>query len=241
MNPGIKFQVNPGLSAFTSLFLLLFSAISCSNDKEPDPIAPACCEADSLGGYTMLPESRTSIPYQENTNLYFRDNADNEIMFIFRPDDQSYGITDNGTLRTCPCDPEFKQVIKVGGDAYHYFLSEIPRSLNITFLLDLSLRPFHGEDNLIADVLNISISDNSDSTSYSGLMSILVNQRNLTSNYITGYKNTPIDSVLLLDKWFSNVYLDDEGTVWYNFDQGLIAFRDRSEKIWVLDRIEEQE
>jgi len=92
---------------------------------------------------------------------------------------------------------------------------------------------------LVADVLNISLNSATDSSSFGGLMDILVDERNLTEEYINWYQTTKLDTVQIGDRTFNDVYANNN--VFYNYAFGLVAFLDRESKLWVYDRIEEIE
>lgn len=224
----------------TPLFFLLIVALAASCKKKEPPSAPECCDTANLGEYLLLTGSRNSIPYQADTTLYFRDASNNEIMFTLRNSPEVYTRTDQSTTRRCPCNQDFDQIINASGDAFHFLLKQPDLSLDLSFLLNLHTQPFHGQECLVADVLEISVQDKNDTGSYGGVLRILVDPRNLTGEYLKWYRDLPVDSIELLGSTFYDVYSDANNEVWYNFEDGLVAFSDRQDKLWVLDRVEEE-
>jgi len=230
----LSFQLRKSAVFF---ILILFLATSCRKDESPS--APGCCDPAYVGEYLLLTGSRNSIPYQADANLYFRDASNNEVMFTLRNSQDVYTSTGQTTTRKCPCNRDFDQIINASGDAFHFFLKQPDLTLDLSYLIDLHTQPFHGDECLVADVLEISVQDKNDTASYGGVLRILVDQRNLTGEYLKWYRDFPVDSVELLGSTFYDVYTDAENEVWYNFEEGLVAFTDRQDKLWVLDRVEE--
>jgi len=222
---------------FPFIILLTLLAISCAKEETPS-VAPACCDPVFLGQYLLMPGSRNAIPYQADATLYFKDESGNEVAFTLRNDDDGYDTTDMGTGRNCPCDTNFIQTLKASGDAYYYFLKQPDLSFDIRFLITLSTYPFHGDEYLAADILEISIQDPNDTTSFGGALLVLVDPRNLTEEYLKWYKAAPADSLQLSGITFYDVYAEEDSLVFYNYEKGLVAFKDRQDKLWVLDRVE---
>ena len=240
MKPVIRNSMkNPGMHLMY-LLLVIVIANSCSKDEgEPlNPEPPDCCDLEYIGDYTLMPSSRESIPYQSDANLIFKDDENNEITLTFREELNGLESTDNATTRACPCNPDFNQMIKAKGEAYSYFLTEPLETLNMRFLIALSIQPFYGEDMLTADILTVSLSDEQDNSSYSGLFNVLVDRRDLTDDFVSWYQTSPVDSIQILSKTFYNVFSDETGNTWYNCENGLVAFKDRNETLWALDRVE---
>lgn len=242
MNPKISIRMKSTGKSLLYFLIALFLTTSCAKEKDEsliNPSAPECCDVEHLGSFNLMPSSRESIPYQEDVNLIFKNEFNNEVLFAFRNGLYGYDSTDNSTSQECPCNPAFNQTMKAKGDTYSYLLAEPQGTLNVRFYISLSVRMFHGEENLIADILDVSLSEEQDTSSYGGLYTLLVDRRNLSDDYVKWYNTMPADSVEMLGKTFYNVYSDEEGIAWYNYDKGLVAFKDRENKLWVFDRIEE--
>jgi len=215
----------------SALFIFYFT--SCKKDNSID----CCVLEEHIGEFSLMPESRNSIPYENELKIYFIDSLDNEVYFEFDEENQGLQQTSMSASKRCECNPSIWEAKNADTKSYVYIISEPQQLLNMKFLIHLSPNPFHGDDFLVADVLSISLNDATDSTSFSGLMDILVDERNLTEKYINWYEITKLDTVQIGDRIFNDVYANNN--VFYNYEFGLVAFLDRQSKLWVYDRKEE--
>ena len=221
-----------GITIFLSV-LFIFNFTSCKNDDNID----CCVLEENIGEFLLKPESRNSIPYENKLKIYFVDSLDNEVYFEFDEENQGLQQTSMSVSKKCDCNPSIWEVKNADTKSYVYIISEPQQLLNMKFLIHLSPNPFHGDDFLVADVLSISLNKATDSTSFGGLMDILVDERNLTEEYISWYQTTKLDTVQIGDRIFNDVYANYN--VFYNFEYGLVAFLDRESKLWVYERVEE--
>jgi len=215
----------------STLFIFYFT--SCKNDNSID----CCVLEENIGEFILVPESRNSIPYENKLKIYFIDSLNNEVYFEFDEENQGLQQTSMSASKKCECNPSIWEAKNADTKSYVYIISEPQQLLNMKFLIHLSPDPYHGDDFLVADVLSISLNSATDSSSFGGLMDILVDERNLTEEYINWYQTTKLDTVQIGDRTFNDVYANNN--VFYNYAFGLVAFLDRKSKLWVYDRIEE--
>lgn len=218
------------------LLASLFLTSSCNKDKIED-----LCAEEYLGEVYLLESSRNSIPYIENTSLYFQDSLGNETVFQVNMDDQGYRIVNGSYNFQCEFDSSREKVYKVRSDEYVYNIMESEQTLNKKFRLSLhtepSFYPYPFSIDTIYDQLSVYVRSKTDSSAYASNLYILVNPRNLSEDDINKFPS-PVDKIILLDRTFNNVYISADSNEYYSFEKGLIGFRDWDKKLWVLDRTE---
>lgn len=219
------------------LLVSLFLTSSCSKDKIED-----LCAEEYLGEIYLLESSRNSIPYNENTSLYFQDSLGNETIFQIDMEYYGYKIRNFSHIQTCEYDNSLEKKYKVHKDKYSYVIKESAQTLNKRFLLRLETEPFYDpfspvSYDTIYDRLAVFIASKTDSTSYYSNLRILVNPRNLSENDIDDFID-PVEEITLLNKTFYSVFISKISKEYYNYEYGLIAFRDWDNKLWVLDKTE---
>ncbi len=218
-----------------SLLLSIFVISSCKKESIED-----LCAEESLGEMFLVESSRNSIPFNENTRLYFYDSLENETVFQFELENEGYKLLDRYYLEPCEFDNSLEKIYKVNSDQYRYVISVSTKTLNLTFLLFLKTQPSYYPFNMdtISDQLGVFRSSKTDSTAaYASNLNILVNPRNLSEDDIKNYP-TPVDEITLLNRTFYNVFIGQGSNEYYSYEAGLIAFRDWDKKLWVLDKTE---
>ena len=218
-----------------SLLLSIFVISSCKKESIED-----LC-AEEYGEMFLVESSRNSIPFYENKSLYFQDSLENETVFQFEVENEGYKVLDRYYHVPCEFDNSLEKIYTVRADQYIYVISESTKTLNLTFLLNLQTQPSYYPFNIdiISDQLGVFRSSKTDSTAaYGSNLNILVNPRNLSDDDIKNYRN-PVDEITLLNRTFYNVFISMDSNEYYSYEAGLIAFRDWDKKLWVLDKVEQ--
>jgi len=218
-----------------SLLLSIFVISSCKKESNED-----LCAEEYLGEIFLIESSRSSIPFDENTSLYFQDSLENETVFQFEVEKEGYKVLDKYYQEPCEFDNSLEKIYMVNSDQYRYVISESINTLNLTFLLHLQTQPSYYPFNIdtISDQLGVFRSSETDSTAaYASNLNILVNPRNLSEDDIKNYQN-PVDEITLLNRTFYNVLIGQGSNEYYSYEAGLIAFRDWDKKLWVLAKTE---
>ncbi len=224
------------IQVFVSL-MLIASITSC---KKNDLIVCNFETEIDLGEFSLLQESRQSIPYTGNQRIYFRDELQNEVYFDFLEENTGYISPVNyGMTIEYECnDSIIQQRLSAHGDAFIYKLTEPQHLLNMTLHLHLqSNTQAHPEDYIISgDFLTFS-SGTEDHNTILILIETLVNRKDLPDATVSKYPTT-IDNIYLGGKYYRNVYTNESNSAYYNYEQGIIAFTDNEGKFWIYDRIE---
>ena len=221
------------------LMVSLFVVSSCKKDDDPI-ICNYETEVD-LGQFSLLPESRQSIPYSGNQRIYFKDEFQNEIYFDFSEENTGYTtIVHYGRPFEYECnDSVIMQQLSAEGDAFWYNLTEPQHLLNMTLHLKLNSVVFT-EDYLDGGDLLEFLSGTEDYNEKLSLVEVLVNKRDLSDEVINKYP-TSVDNLYIGGKKYNNVYTNKTNSTYYNYEQGIIAFTDNKGKFWIYDRIEDKD
>ena len=201
------------------------------------------CVEEYLGEMFLLESSRNSIPYIENTNLYFQDSLGNEIVLVVDMNNTGYKIWDSQHIMACEQDTSQQKKYGITIDNYRYLIVEKYNTLNIRYDLTLEVRPSYTPFTIdsVADILKVCRGSKNDTNSYGCNLTVLVNPRNMREKDLNWYQKNrkPVDELTLLNKTFQNVYISQlDSNEFYNYEFGLIAFKDWQKKLWVLDRLE---
>ena len=220
------------------LVLSILIALTTSCEKDDDPIICNYETEVDLGQFSLLPESRQSIPYSGNQRIYFKDELQNEIYFDFSEENEGYhSPVHYGTTVEYECnDSAVLQHLSAEGDAYWYNLTEPQHLLNMTLHLQLNSNT-QTQDYLESGDFLLFLSGTEDYNEQFRLIDILVNRRDLSDEIVSKYP-TSLNSVYLGGKKYNNVYTNETNSAYYNFEQGIIAFTDNDGKFWIYDRIE---
>jgi len=220
-----------------SVLLSIFVISSCKKESNED-----LCAEEYLGEIFLVESSRNSIPFNENTSLYFQDSLENEAVFQFEVENEGYEVLDGFYQVPCEFDNSLVKIYQVRSDQYRYKISESTKTLNLTFLFHLQTQPSYDPFNIdkISDQLGVGRSSKTDSTSAWGInLNILVNPRNLNADEIKKINfQSPVDEITLLNRTFYNVFISVGSNEYYSYEKGLVAFRDWDKKLWVLDKTE---
>ena len=218
--------------------LLLLFLVSAISSCKKESIEEQCAE-EYLGEIYLIESSRNSIPYNENTSLYFQDSLENETIFQIDMENEGYKIWNGSIHEACEFDNSIQKIYKIKYDQYWYIISESAKTLDKQFALALATEPspYPTNSETISDQLTVYKSRVSNSSAYVTNLKILVNPRNLSEDDIKRFQS-PVDEITLLNRTFYDVYISSDSKEYYNYEAGLIAFRDYDEKLWVLDKTE---
>lgn len=213
----------------------LFSLVACEKDNkvlDEEGIETNSC-ADLELEHFLLNDSFISIPYTREKSLLFIDSLNNEIVFDFFQKERLF-YTTQGKIN-CEFDNSIKINVTAKIDTYEFYLVTNSNFIDREFLISLrATLGIHNDISYIYDVLNVIAFPKNGGNSLSAL-TIQVNQRD---NFYIKEDNNFHDStigVTLNGKVFYNVYYDNyRNDIYYNYEFGLIAFRDNSNKLWVL-------
>lgn len=216
-------------------FLSLLTIISCKKDDLSDP-----CADEDLGEFRLLCNATNSIPYKENTKLFFQDSIGNQVEFDFDYGNGGYRTAEYYITTPCEFNNTKEKRYKINQDYYWYDINETSPSLNLKFFLSLRVDPYQEFDEMeVSDQLEINRRNKADTNSMTVEIGILVNSRELTEEDINKFPK-PIDNISLLGRTFHKVYSNLDSSFYYNYEKGIIAFTDWDEKLWVLEKTEKK-
>ena len=222
-------------SIISFLFLLIIS--SC---KTKDPIN--ICEDEYVGEFRLLESSSISIPYSKNLNLFFKDSIGNEKVFEFDFDNGGYYITDSPYSTPCDANSSLEKYLIANTDNYHYRIYETSPSNDLRFLISLCAIPFSlgteivklSDQFIVTRFLEITPQTNN----YDIALILMVNRRDLKEEEIDSFPK-PIEELELQGKIFNKVYTNIDSSLYYNYELGIIAFKDQEKNhLWVLEKME---
>lgn len=228
--------VNIGVIQVFISFLLIASITSC---KKNDELTVCNFETEiDLGEFSLLQESRQSIPYTGNQRIYFRDELQNEVYFDFSEENTGYtSLVYYGMPFEYECnDSVLMQQLSAEGDAFWYNLTEPQHLLNMTLHLELNSIS-NIEDYLEGVDFLEFLSGTEDYNERFRLVEVIVNRRDLSDEVVNKYP-TSVDNLYLGGKKYNNVYTNKTNSAYYNYEQGILAFTDNEGKFWIYDRIE---
>jgi len=219
----------------SGLFLLLVCLLySCRNDNE-------CVDVD-YGSQHLSDSSRLSYAYKGGETLIFLNSSGQELALNVKPD---YGIQFGWrkyekVVSEGPCAGE--STIKSAGQVMAVNIES--DSLNYFFLYEHWVNTILiGTNPIYFDVMRVELFKNWGMPSdifvnIAGLIDPKGNEAYFDTipNY---YDYT--ENISLNDKSFENVYsrtTSDSSTLYFNYDFGLVGFKDKGNPMWVLDRIE---
>ena len=199
-------------------FSLLFS---CKKDDKIDTY-----KSVFIGDFSLLPDSKSKFPYNGINNIIFEDSLKNEVKFKL-----SNKID---TVITATLKDSIKKInysYKVGEINYEYKQD----SLNISLMILMESQYFDSAkvyDELLAY------------RNGAAELRILVNQRDLSNDYIKTYPfDTAAVKINIFGTTFNNVFAyscfrKESTKVEFNFDLGIVEFKDKNNKTWVYVRKE---
>ena len=210
-----------------SIAILLFSACKDVVNSNFE-----CLEEGEYLGIKHLSEKTDSFwSYQNNQTRVYLNSAGNEFLFneyLYEPYEEKVIELPIKYLCNSPnAEPE-----------YDYFDIEYRKvryqSPNISALLSIRLevRPiFKGDSIYFVDLLTL--------TNRSSEM-FVIDSRNTPDEFISYRQFDFTPNITLLNKTFQNVYYQElePFSVFYTKEQGVVAFYDMNESLYVLDRIE---
>ena len=221
------------ISTILVTILLLF--VGCTKENEPEFIEEivetAPCAAQNIE-FTLLNDSFKSIPYIKEKTLIFTDSLNNEISLEFSPKKRTF-YTTQGSIN-CALDNSKKTTINAKIDTFEFDLtSNNAIDLSILFRLQAVIG-FDKDSVFVRDMLDIITFPKAGGSNISQL-NIQVNQRtNYYFNKSNNFHNS-VESIQLNGKTYYDVFYDHGvDNLYYNYELGLVAFRDKSKKLWVL-------
>ena len=216
------------------LLILIISFNGCTKEEENQPTS---CPQVDLGEFYLLKSSLNSYPYSKDEATFkFSDSSNNEIAFrlAIAPVDSHlvswYGRANN----LCHYDNSMIEFI-ARAEYYKRGFYSIDEYVELDYEIILHV-DFRNDSSIFdSDVLSIfkQYPQPNDASRYS-VMDILINQRNNPSaDYMSNWPKS-IPTILLNKKIFKDVYTSYENDLYFNFEYGIIAVRDSTNKLWVL-------
>lgn len=218
-----------------SLLCFISFTILISSCKKEDA---NLCEDEFLGFFRLLKSSTESIPFNKTTKLIFQDSLGDEVVMQFKVDSSNYNSGQVIYTGKCKYDETYEKEYRAEIDLYNYIISEVGDSLDMDFKIRLIVEPFNnnfGNVN-VSDKLHLFRIVKNNSSDSEEVLTILVNQRELTYEELSNFPKP--QSITLLGREFEDVYYDYNALAYYNYSYGLIAFRDWDNNLWVLNRTE---
>ena len=189
------------------------------------------CDVE-IGDYFLLPENLDILPYENKFKVIFTDSLLNHVTFQV-----SFANTYVSDAIM------YKYNVHTQGDTVKYCYSSQRKtfnlrndSLGISFSNTVYASPYYSdpESGFIADLMDVYYSDLHDNllTAY-GVFSKMLNQRTFPYAFGENEKHTEIS---FHGKTFVNVEksnsFEPKILVYYNFTEGIVAFTDKTEKLW---------
>ena len=221
---------------YTIIIFTFHLSLSCEQDNNEiiEQIEP--CKDLELE-YILLNDSFKSIPYNKfDKELHFIDSLNNEVVFEFFQKERLF-ITGGGII-DCPTDNSKRINVTAKCDHYSFYLASNSDEVDIEIYIALSAQLGLAQDYaFVYDRLDIVAFPKNQASSSLSSLDIQVNQRE--NNYFSENNNfyNPVDSINLNGKVFYNVYYEPwpvKDYLYYNYEFGLIAFKNSSGKLWVL-------
>ncbi len=219
-----------------SLFLG-FGFISCEQD--PD------CETSPilLGEIPLAPTSIDHFPVFFHPSPTYFDSMGNKIEFrnfeVIESGDTIFpyhGFSHFGVSRPCPEDPSVFRSVRWEPENYVYSLIQETPSLGFYFEVRLIVKILNYSRDRKRDQISVSkfiINDGGGATSWGPeSVKVVVDWRDLSDNPISNWESPFFDSLTFNGKTFYDVYGNESSEVYYNLDQGIIAFRDTTGIMW---------
>lgn len=214
------------------LFLLGMLVISCNKDDS------SCSDTIYLGDFTPTEKSLSTIPYRENTTVVFADSLGE--IYEFKVAQKPFRMLHWSIPGTCPTNYYQEVAFEHGGGLKEYILendtSGIVHEVGV-----LSLQYF--DNHKIYDELTVTygIVD----SGYYQTINHAVDQRLLRDVEFENLTRIIAleESRTFFGKTFKDVYHEKykEDTfmfkTYYNYEQGIVSFRDGTGKRWVFKEI----
>lgn len=212
---------------------------SCSKDENENNIEDNPCKDEIIGEYHLFENSRNCIPYDQDLLLYFKDSQTKQVVFEAKMKHGQYPQVLYTEVTQCEFDNSEEKKYLAKGEGVSYSIEEPLKSLGISFDLAL-LNCFLSTDNFqVFDELTIKMDYSIENNNSHRNISALINSSQLTDDQIESYSQPIIiNEITILNKTFHDVYSDSNEKVFYNFEVGLVAFRDNTDNFWVFEKVE---
>ena len=228
--------------SFQALVILSFLIIPVSCDIFEGP-----CSDEDLGQLYLMTSLNDISPYTENMLIYFKDSLGNEQTFEFINQNVGHGTDQHSSTNVpCPSDANKRKEYKAKTEEYYFSIIQ-PETVTprINFGFNLSVRLMYLNGLMVCDMFEFhnayptinTIGYSSDYPTYDG-MTLITHPRDCSEEFLSQYPQ-PTSEVTLLDKNFNDVYSSLNSNIYYNYEFGIIGFKDDAGDLWVFDRIEE--
>lgn len=234
------------------LILLIFSVLFFSCDKsDTDELEEeieetrVCPEEFDMGTFTMLKSSKDLFPYSESDSIVvFKDSLGNEIMGEISEFVSSFSSVFSHNVT---CLESTNETFKVKSRNEYLrkiiFFHDINLKFEVRYRVATNLKKY--TDNLVFDMARISamqiVSDDPDFANPIPLLVVLINERNSLEILYNPVAPTPLYSIHSIE--YNEVFTNTSGVdvieIYYNFEKGLIGFKEKSTGIlYGFDRFE---
>jgi len=204
------------------------------------------CSDEDLGQLYLMTSLDDIGPYTEDLLIHFKDSSGNEKTFEFLSQNIDHWTDQHSSTNVpCPSDVSERKEYKAKTEEYYYSVVQPQTGTpGINFGFHLSVRLMYLNGLMICDMLEFNnayltlntIAYSSDYPTYDG-MTLIPHPRDCSEEFLSDYPQ-PIPELTLLDKSFNEVYSSVDSNIYYNFEFGIIGFKDDSGMLWVFDRIE---
>lgn len=229
------------LKSHTFLFVLLSIAILCTTCE----IFEGPCADEDMGHLYLLTSLIDISPYTKDVYIFFKDSVENEQVFEFINEKAGHTTEQySSTNVPCPSDANERKEFKAKTEEYYFSITQKQNdSIGISFSISLSVSLGYLNGLMVFDELSITAFPPSE-TGYGygsylldDFIHLIANPRDCVEEFLSQYPQ-PETEVTLLGKSFNNVYSSSNSNLLYNYEFGIIGFKDDSGTFWVLDRIE---
>ena len=171
---------------------------------------------------------------------------------------ESESVGGNAYSVPCKNDPSQNIVFNYSYNSSYYYLDDTLNTLGVNLSLFYKLIAFKENGELQqADALTINpiirimdkenrgaqqeggfkFMSNANGNNYRDI--IILDQRTLADKHLVDFSQE-ISEMTFLDKTFYHVHANEDENIYFNKQQGFVAFLDSTDKVWVYDRIESE-
>lgn len=188
-----------------------------------------------LGQFDLLPESFDAIPYQNKTEIIFIDSFQTETTFKLEEFDLFY--VERNLYRYNVFELGDTIIYKHRGQKKLFYADN--GALGMRFTIGLKAEPYDQDPSIgaVADILKIGWID---LNNLDDGVTIFIHEVNIRT-FPESTNDDPIEEKEFIDKLFYNVFTDNfpspKSDVYYNFEFGIVAFTDKTGKLWRFKEI----
>lgn len=221
---------------FLGLIFLLLPACAIDDDIPIDP-----CMDEFVGTFDLLPTSEDVFPYLDlplTTNFVFVNEMEEEIQYNM---DAIVDINVTGSIpKPCPENDELELIYRYesGFKAVNLLCEDNPLVLRMSLQTRLDFQDPTSEK--VSDIFSIFARDSDvDIFTAFQVYYMVVDPRNSDG---PTFGPDYFETITIGNKTFTDIYKtnfsDPFLTLYYSFEEGIVAFTDLDDVQWVLDRIE---